>query len=521
MVVVANLDAADSLAIAQHYARVRGVPAGNIIALRMPVTETVTWREFVSGIWQPLEDELVRREWIDGVAMNLFDEVGRRKFAIFGHRIEALVLCRGVPLKVANDRTLFREMKPFTDHEEFRTNEGSVDSELSLLAQMDYPINACVPNPLFREPFPTADALSHVIKVTRLDGPTAADAMGLVDLAVQAEHTGLLGRAYVDIAGPHEAGNRWMASVADEVKALGFDMSVGRGPQTFAATARIDAPVLYFGWYAPDLNGPFALPGFRFPPGAVAEHIHSFSAQTLRSASQGWCGPLVARGVTATVGNVYEPFLEYLHRPELLLEALAHGRDLADAAYFSLPVLSWQAVVIGDPLYRPFAVSLEEQTRDIAALPRRTAAYAIIRRMNLLDLQGKHADAIDAGRSGMKAVPNLALALALGERLQAIGDRDAAVLFVSGAAESAGESAGDWEVLREAAAFLAANASPAEAVSLYRRLFEIEAIPPAVESSWLVEARQVALSAHDAAQAAEWEEQIRRTVETSVSPASP
>ena len=42
VVVVANSDAPDSVAIAQHYAKVRGVPPGNVIELRMPVAETIT-----------------------------------------------------------------------------------------------------------------------------------------------------------------------------------------------------------------------------------------------------------------------------------------------------------------------------------------------------------------------------------------------------------------------------------------------------------------------------------------------
>ena len=81
-----------------------------------------------SGGWS---DGGERRGWIDAIAMDLFDEVGRRKYAISGHRIVALVLCRGVPLRIAHDPLLFSEFKPYTDHVEFRTNEGAVDSELS------------------------------------------------------------------------------------------------------------------------------------------------------------------------------------------------------------------------------------------------------------------------------------------------------------------------------------------------------------------------------------------------------
>ncbi len=517
VVIVANSDAPDSVAIAGHYAQVRGVPAANVIALKMPVTETISWAEFVSTIWQPLEDELVDRGWIDAIKMDLFDDVGRRKYAISGHRIAALVVCRGVPLRIAHDQSLFRELRPLTDHAEFRTNEGAVDSELSLLARTDYPVNAGIPNPLFHNVRPTDDERMLVVEVSRLDGPTAADAMGLVDLAVEAERTGLLGRAYADVAGPDERGNRWLESDASQMAALGFDLSVGRGPGTMPATARFDAPALYFGWYAPDLNGPFGLPGFRFPPGAIAVHVHSFSAHTLRSATEGWCGPLIARGVTATVGNVFEPYLDFLHRPDLLLEALARGEDLVDAAYYALPMLSWQSIVIGDPLYRPFAVPLSAQLKALSALPPRLAGYAAIRRMNLLDAAGEKGKAIEEGKAAMKEVPSVALALALAGRLDASGLGEGASWVVRDAAESAGALPGDWEVMREAALFLAAHKRSAEAIELFRRLFAIDAIPSAVRSSWLVEARQVALDAGDTGQAAEWKVETSQAVEKTLS----
>ena len=86
-------------------------------------------------------------------------------------------------------------------------------------------------------------------------------------------------------------------------------------------------------------------------------HIHSYSATTLRNRDTGWSGPFVARGVTATVGNVFEPYLQLTHRPDLLLRALVRGATFGDAACYAQPALSWQVIAIGDPLYRPFAVS--------------------------------------------------------------------------------------------------------------------------------------------------------------------
>jgi len=508
VVLVANSADPDSVAIARHYADVRGVPAANVIALPMPLTETITWREFVATVWRPLEEELVRKGWIDALAMDLFDDVGRRKYSVSGHRIEALVTCRGVPLRIGNDPALYKEFRPMTDHPEFRTNAGAVDSELSLLAQTDYPINAGIPNPFFANDKPTGFAFSQVVKVSRLDGPTASDALHLVDLAVEAERTGLLGRAYVDIAGPHDNGDRWLESVAGRISSLGFDLSVGHGPLTVAATARFDAPALYFGWYAPDLNGPFLLPGFRFPPGAIAVHVHSFSAHTLRSATEGWCGPLVARGVTATVGNVYEPYLEYLHRPDLIMEALSRGYDWVDASYFALPLLSWQSIVIGDPLYRPFAVPLSTQMRSLGALPQDLAGYAAIRQMNLLGAQGNVHEAVEVGRAALKKTPSLALALALARLVDASGNADKSVWVVKAAAEAAEPVPGNWEPIREAALFLAEHRRSAEAIEIYRKLFSVDALPAEVRSAWIGEARRVALEAGDTGQAAEWKEEV-------------
>jgi hypothetical protein len=84
---------------------------------------------------------------------------------------------------------------------------------------------------------------------------------------------------------------------------------------------------------------------------------------------------------------------------------------------------------------------------------------------------------------------------------------------VGEAAQSAGTSPGEWALLREAASFLALHGRPGEATDLYRRLFLIDAIPPALRSEWLEEARVTALDAGDPSQAAEWKEERSRVIE--------
>jgi uncharacterized protein (TIGR03790 family) len=355
VVIVANAREPESVALAAFYAEQRGIPAANIIALPMPQADTVTWREFVDQIQLPLQDKLVGQGWIGGLPTTLADALGRRRRSITGHRISYLVVCRGVPWRIWHDPTLPPERGARVPAPDFATNQAAVDSELSLLAQSNTPVTGYVSNPLLARDRTSALEEEMVVKVSRLDGPTWEDARQLVRSALAGERDGLTGRYYIDFKGLHSDGDRWLESVQSQLRALGFDGDSETTTGTFTTDARFDEPVLYFGWYAPDANGPFLRDGFRFPPGAIAVHIHSFSAANLHSATQGWCGPLVARGVTATVGNVFEPYLQLTHRPNLLVQALARGMTFGDAVYYALPALSWQCLAIGDPLYRPFA----------------------------------------------------------------------------------------------------------------------------------------------------------------------
>lgn len=504
VIVVANRADADSLRVARHYAAARAVPEENIIALKLPLTETITWREFVMHLWQPLLEQLVRDKWIDAISMALTDSVGRQKYAPYGHRIAAIVLCRGVPLKVAHDTALAGEALPFTHRGEFRTNAGSVDGELSLLGVPNYNINALTPNPLFANDRPSEADRRQVVKVARLDGPTVEDALQLVDRALEAERTGLLGRAYVDLSDRDPVGNAWLATAARQLVELGFDLAVDRAPETMPVAARCDAPVLYFGWYAADLDGPFSLPGFRFPPGAIALHIHSYSAATLRSTSAGWTAPLVARGVTATVGNVNEPYLQFTHQPHLLLRALARGETLADAAYYALPALSWQAVVVGDPLYRPFAVSLATQLAERAKGPSRLAGYATLRRMRELEAADRRDEAKAAAFASQREAPALAVAVALAERFVSEGNKSAAAGALGEAEKIRALAPDEWALAADAARLMVDVGAPHRAVELWQKLLRERGLPRELRLAWLRVAQATASSAHATAQAEKW-----------------
>jgi hypothetical protein len=111
---------------------------------------------------------------------------------------------------------------------------------------------------------------------------------------------------------------------------------------------------LYYGWYSENIAGPMAGSGFLFRPGAVAAHIHSFSATTLRDPARGWVGGVIEKGAAAAVGNVYEPYLGLTNDLGLMQQRLRSGMTFAEACYGSVLALSWMNTFVGDPLYRPY-----------------------------------------------------------------------------------------------------------------------------------------------------------------------
>lgn len=497
VVILANARQPDSVRLAEFYAEKRGIPAANIIALPLPEAEDITWREFIDQVYQPVQDMLYQRGWIEGTATSLLDKLGRKRYGFTGHHLSYLVVCRGVPLRIYNDPTLLDESNPRRIAPQFNKNEAAVDAELSLLAQSGSEITGMISNPLFANEHPSSLDAEMVVKVSRLDGPTFENARRLVTSALEAESQGLLGRYYIDLKGPHPDGDAWLESTFTQLQDMGFDGDLDRQGGTFGAEARFDAPVFYFGWYAGNLNGPFAAADFALPPGAIALHIHSFSAHTLRSAGSGWCGPLVARGVAATLGNVFEPYLQLSHRPNLLLRALSHGRTLGDAAYYALPALSWQAVVIGDPLYRPFKVPLAQQEQAAGALPPSLAPYAVIRRANLLLRQNDRSAALAALKAGMRDRPSLALGLALAKLQLSGGDAKAAVATLGFATMLKQFRLQDWPLAREIAGLLAAHDGRGPALRIYATLARGKAPTAEAQLALLAEARATADAAGD------------------------
>jgi uncharacterized protein (TIGR03790 family) len=506
VVVVANASARDSRELAEYYATARGIPAENIVALPMPEEETIAWPAFAAKVFNPLFAELAQRGWIESFPVQGTDQFGRRKTMILGHRISYLVVMRGVPLRI-DENPDWKSPTPATGQAAaVAVNHAAVDSELSLLVQSGTPVVGFVPNPVYRQRSTTGILADSIVRVARLDGPTPTAVRGLIDSALAGERQGLAGRAYIDIGGPSPLGDKWLDTVARQIAAAGFETDVDRAGSTLVPLARFDAPALYFGWYAGAANGPFTVPGFRFPPGAIAVHIHSYSAQTLRTDKQFWCGPLVAAGAAATLGNVYEPYLEATHNLDLFVEALLRGETFGTAAYYAQPALSWQTVALGDPLYRPFARSQEEQFSGRARLPATLRPYVVLRQARLALQRGDKAGAMRLVRGAFQETPSVALGVSLAQFARETEGPEAAVrelLFLELLPQY---DLRDLGAVRTAAALLVECGAGEKALLLYEKAL---AKPPAVgEAGLLEDAIREALKTGQPSRAAKWQDRL-------------
>ncbi len=469
VVVIYNSRVPESKTVAEHYAKLRQVPAKQIYGFELTTNEEMSRAEFHDTLQKPLAKKL-EAAGLWKLAMTFYkgtnNEPDRAVRKVIDSKIRYAVLCYGVPLKISEDPTIHEtiadRMQP-----ELRRNQAAVDSELAWLplSQMEFPLTGVVPNWLYGA---TNAAMftptNGFLIVARLDGPTAEIANGLVDKALQAEHDGLWGRAYFDARGldptnNYYLGDQWILAAAQISRELGFETTVDDKPETFPASFPMSQIAIYCGWYDPDASGPFALPKVEFMPGAFAYHLHSFSASTIRSTTQNWCGPLLAKGATCTMGCVYEPYLAGTPNVAVFLQMFGSGFTFGEAAWAAQPVLSWQTTVIGDPLYRPFGKSpqklhaelsrahnpldewsylrlvdlglahgarLAEMSEILENLDATTNSAVLTEKLaDLYDAEGKPSSAILTWQKALQLNPSLqqriGLRLTLGDKLQAEG----------------------------------------------------------------------------------------------------
>ncbi|MBU3665641.1 MAG: TIGR03790 family protein [Chthoniobacterales bacterium] len=360
--VVFNSRDPDSRSLAEYYAQRRRIPSDQVVALDCPTDEEISRKDFADTIESPLRAMFDLKGW-----WTLRESSGTASAPeVTGSRIRFVALMRGIPLKIKTTIQPPEPGKPAPPRPNGGDpvgghDEASVDSELAALGAFQEERFGVVPNPYYRRFTPIMDSvmLAAQLLVTRLDAPTEDTVRRMIDDGIKAEQSGLHGWAYIDRRSIPESGykdgDEWLQAAAAECWNQGIPVILDNNPAILPAGFPVTDAALYYGWYAWAAEGAMGAPHFR--PGAVAVHIHSFSAATLRDPAKHWAAPLLTRGVAATIGNVYEPYLDLTPHLDVFNERLLQGFTFAESAYMSLKVLSWMNTVVGDPLYRPFAAT--------------------------------------------------------------------------------------------------------------------------------------------------------------------
>lgn len=365
----------DSKMLASYYAEKRRIPEQNLIPLDCPAQETISREDYVRTIEEPLRTELTKR------GMWKLGKVENQGTVPVQTTVRVMTIIRGIPLRV-NEQPVV-EKDPSTGKEEViapkagESNASSVDSELAALGLLDKTIRGPLKNPYHKQNVSFSRFPWPPMFITgRIDGPSVTVAKRLIDDAIATEKAGgLFGRAVVDLAlkpGAYEEGDNWLMAVARACELKGIPVSLDSLDVTLPRNWPATECALYYGWYTETADGPFLNPGFSFRRGAVACHIHSFSATSLQTTTGWWCGPLLSKGACGVLGNTWEPFLSLCAHLDVFNESLLAGYTFGEAASQAMPVLSWMSTAVGDPLYRPFPMKLPKtsapEDRDYLAL---------------------------------------------------------------------------------------------------------------------------------------------------------
>ena len=334
VLIVVNQPSALSRQIGEYYATRRHIPASNICRLNAAANEEISRSEFDNQVARPIGNYLR--------AHNLIE------------KILYIVTTAGVPLKIQGNLGQSGEA-------------AAVDSELTLLYSdlhgRAHSLPGGLPNPFFSK---TGAAFRHpdfpIYLVTRLAGYDFTDVKALIDRALVAQNRG---KFVIDLqASDKTQGNLWLLQAARQIPRARLVLDLSRTVLSHQSDV-----IAYASWGSNDPDRKTRLLGFHWLPGAIMSEYVSTNGRTFTRPPESWnigawgdpkatyvgspqtlVADYVHEGVTGASGHVYEPFLPFTPRPNILLPAYYQGRNLADSYYLAIPLLSWMNIVIGDPL---------------------------------------------------------------------------------------------------------------------------------------------------------------------------
>jgi uncharacterized protein (TIGR03790 family) len=385
IVVLANRNASQSVGLAKYYMEKRGIPEDHLIQLRITDKEWCEREDYEKKVVAPLRKFLKDK-----------DPMGV---------IRCILVMYGLPLKLAPPEISKEEKRELNRLELRKDNlteqvvavpadeteqikiikaelkgvkkiisvlskkdaRSSLDSEIALVLEQNYELSGWVPNPYFLgyRGKRIKNMPRKVLMVSRLDGPSAEIVRRIIDDSISTEKIGLKGTAYFDARYPRPKGesrgktltgykpyDHSLYLAADHIEKTGRMPVVVNNKSELFQPGECPEAALYCGWYSLARY----VDAFEWRTGSVGYHIASSECATLkRKGSRVWCKMMLEKGVAATLGPVNEPYVQAFPMPEIFFGLLVQGRlTLAECYALSKPFLSWQMVLIGDPLYRPF-----------------------------------------------------------------------------------------------------------------------------------------------------------------------
>lgn len=382
VLVLVNKDVTESNRLAEYYMKRRNLPQENILKIRITDNENCTREDFVSQVAFPVRQHIRDKDKSRQIRclllmfglpikINAPKITPDHKKALKKYKAEkAKILFQLNELEEGSkeSKSLKRKLEGIKNQismTNMQDQSASFDSELALVLKEDYPLTKWQPNPFFygycsKE---MEKQREGVLLVSRLDGPSEKIVKRMIDDSIEAEKSGLKGAAYFDARWPmpkteKEIKNDYkkydysIHKAAEKLKRSGLLPVIINDKKELFQKGECPNAALYCGWYS---LGQY-VDAFEWQPGSIGYHIASRECKTLkRKNSKVWCKMMLENGVAATVGPVREPYLHAFPVPELFFAFLLDGYwSLAECYALSQPFWSWQMVLIGDPLYRPF-----------------------------------------------------------------------------------------------------------------------------------------------------------------------
>ncbi len=405
----------ESQKLAEYYCEQRKVPKENIIVLDVTKEDDVSRKDYDLKIVAPVREALKGKELRVKCLLSMYGMPLRVAAPVPDAEQQVKLTPLEVELKAAQAKVttwkegleVLRKKTGETDRKRLKEGEAklpefekvvgditgkmnvifpppreamaAVDSELMLLYWPNYDINRFVFNPLhWKFPEEKRKGMAPVLMTSRIDGPTAEVAKRIITDAVAVEAKGLKGKVYVDARGipagkKSEAGwgyegydesYREMAALLKEVGKM--DVTLDDKETLFAEHFCKDCAI-YSGWYSVSKF----VDCCDFVPGAIAWHLASYEAVTLKKETTGWCKNQLLKGATVTLGAVAEPYTAGFPKPAEFFGFLATGKyTLVEAYSRTMLFTSWMTLLVGDPLYNPFKNSPKLKVEDVKLSPK-------------------------------------------------------------------------------------------------------------------------------------------------------